>query len=103
MFLLASFTENHPLVVLEARAHGLPVVAYRVGGVPDVVGDAGLLASPFDVVELAAHLRRLLTDADERSRLRDIAFRGGEPVRWSESAARLHEQLRALENEADGP
>lgn len=99
VFLLASFTENHPLVALEARAHGLPLVGYRVGGVPDIVMDAGLLASPFDVVELGVQLRRLLTDSDERTRLKNLAFRDGEPVHWSESAARLHEQLRQLQGE----
>jgi glycosyltransferase involved in cell wall biosynthesis len=100
VFLLASFTENHPLVVLEARAHGLPVVGYRVGGVPDIVVDAGLLVSPFDVTELAVQLRRLLTDSDERARLKNLAFRDGEPVHWSESAARLHQQLLELDGEA---
>ena len=64
LFLLTSFTENHPLVLLEARAHGLPVVGYRVGGVPDIVVDAGVLVSPFDVVELGVQLRHLLTNAD---------------------------------------
>jgi glycosyltransferase involved in cell wall biosynthesis len=103
VFLTASFSENHPLVLLEARSHGLPVVGYRVGGIPDIVLDAGLLASPFDVVELGAQLRRLLTHADERARLRHLAFRGGEPVLWSESAARLHQQLSALGDDGLGP
>lgn len=97
IFLLASFTENHPLVLLEARAHGLPVVGYRVGGVPDVVAGAGLLASPFDVAALGALLRRVLSDTAERARLRGIAFEApAEAANWSESALGLRQQLRAL-------
>jgi len=97
VFLLGSFTENHPLVLLEARAYGLPVVAYRVGGVPDIVAEAGLLASPFDVCELGAQLRRVLSDSNERARLRSLALGAvGEAVAWSESAERLYQQLQAL-------
>lgn len=97
VFLLASFTENHPLVVLEARAHGLPIVAYRVGGVPDIVAGGGLLASPFDVTELGTLLRRVLSDADERARLRRIALRASDDAaKWSESAMNLYRQLQAL-------
>ena len=95
LFLLASVTENHPLVLLEARAYGLPVVGYRVGGVPDLVGDAGLLASPFDIEELGSLLRRALSDAPLRRRLSGLALRASDtPFEWSESALRLYEQLR---------
>ena len=98
LFLLASFTENHPLVVLEARSRGLPVVGYRVGGVSDIVAGAGLLASPFDVTELGTLLRRVLSDPAERTRLRGIALgAASEPADWSESATGLYQQLRALD------
>ena len=97
VFLLASFSENHPLVLLEARAYGLPVVAYRVGGVPDIVAEAGLLASPFDVGDLGAQLRRVLSDSNERARLRSLALAAaGEGISWSESAEGLRQQLQAL-------
>ncbi|HEU5073891.1 MAG TPA: glycosyltransferase [Polyangiaceae bacterium] len=98
VFLLPSLSENHPLVLMEARAYGVPVVSYHVGGVPDVVSGAGLLASPFDVAELAALLRRLLSDTGERMRLRGIALRAdsGAPE-WAESAKSLYRQLQVLD------
>jgi len=96
VFLLASFTENHPLVLLEARAHRLPIVAYRVGGVPDIVADAGLLASPFDREELGVLLRRVLSDMVERARLRDLVAGAPQATTWSESAMGLCQQLQAL-------
>jgi glycosyltransferase involved in cell wall biosynthesis len=55
-----------PLVVLEAMAQGVPIVASRRGGLPDLVadGETGLLFEAGQPVELAAHLR-LLASSDE--------------------------------------
>jgi glycosyltransferase involved in cell wall biosynthesis len=66
IFLLPSYTETYPLVLLEAQAHGLPVVAYNVHGIPDIVthGRDGLLATAGDTATLALHLRRLLTNPE---------------------------------------
>ncbi|GGC16548.1 glycosyltransferase [Cellulomonas carbonis] len=56
--------EAFGIVFLEAALHGLPVVAYRHGGVPEAVVDGvtGLLAPEGDVDALAAHLGSLLAD-----------------------------------------
>ena len=63
--------ETFGLVALEAMAAGVPVVASRVGGLPDVVsdGESGLLVAPGDAGELAAALERLLDDPQLRLRL----------------------------------
>lgn len=54
--------------LLEAAAAGVPVIASRVGGIPEVVqpGRTGELIEPGDSVALRAHLLRLLADADLR-------------------------------------
>jgi len=56
--------ENAPLVAIEAMAHGRPLVASRVGGLPELVddGETGLLFSRGDADDLAAKMRLLLTD-----------------------------------------
>lgn len=56
--------EGLPMTVIEAMAAGLPVVASRVGGVPEAVieGETGLLVEPGNVEELSAALQKLLTD-----------------------------------------
>lgn len=64
LFVLSSQTEGIPLTLLEAMARGLPVVATRVGGVPEVVveGETGLMVPPSDSEALAAGIRRVLAD-----------------------------------------
>ncbi|MEM7051670.1 MAG: N-acetyl-alpha-D-glucosaminyl L-malate synthase BshA [Acidobacteriota bacterium] len=66
LFLLTSETESFGLAVLEAMACGVPVVATRVGGVPEVVadGETGFLCPVGDVEAMAAAALRLLRDPD---------------------------------------
>jgi glycosyltransferase involved in cell wall biosynthesis len=79
VLVLASHAETYGMVVTEALARGLPVVATAVGGVPGALGFGaagsrpGLLVRPGDPVALAAALRAWLVDADLRQRLREAA------------------------------
>jgi glycosyltransferase involved in cell wall biosynthesis len=63
-FVLSSVNEGTPVVAIEALAAARPVVATRVGGVPDVVTDGvdGFLVEPGDVEALAERLERLALD-----------------------------------------
>ncbi|HRQ38148.1 MAG TPA: glycosyltransferase family 4 protein [Chloroflexota bacterium] len=69
--LLPSRTDSFGIVLLEAWAHGVPVIAARAGGIPGVVDDGqnGLLVEFGDVPALSQAIHRLLADADLRTRL----------------------------------
>jgi glycosyltransferase involved in cell wall biosynthesis len=71
IFCLPSFAEGLPVVLMEAMSYGLPVVATRIAGVPELVvhGESGLLVTPGRVEDLAAALRLLAIDAATRERL----------------------------------
>ncbi len=69
LLLMPSLWEGFGLVMLEAMAQRLPIIASRVSAIPEVVldGETGLLAPPRDVETLAAALNTLLSDADRRA------------------------------------
>lgn len=66
IFVLPSFAEGVPVVLMEAMAARLPVVASRVAGVPELVedGESGFLVPPGDVAALTARLGTLLADPE---------------------------------------
>lgn len=67
----AVWYEAFGLVIAEAMASECPVIASRIGGVPEVIvdGESGILVEPGNVPELKAAIRRLITDPALRARL----------------------------------
>jgi glycosyltransferase involved in cell wall biosynthesis len=91
LLVLPSAREGCPNVVLEALASGLPVVASRVGGIPDVVGTGqGILVPPGDPEALASALREALGRRWERDEVRG-AVTG---LTWDEAAGRYLDAYR---------
>jgi glycosyltransferase involved in cell wall biosynthesis len=62
LVVLSSIEENCPMVILEAMAAGVPVVAASVGGVPDLVteGETGLLCEPSETAAMPAQVQKAL-------------------------------------------
>ena len=69
IFAFPSLDEGFGMPVLEAMAHGLPVVTSNISAMPEVAGDAALLVNPFDVDEIAFALQRLANDENLREEL----------------------------------
>ena len=91
--------ENAPMSLLEAMAYGKPVVAARIGGIPELVEDgaSGILFEPGNSAELAAAMRRLAANPEQR---RAMGRAGRERVE-KKFSLRLHAQrLTALYSDA---
>ncbi len=70
VFVLPSLWEGQPLILQEALRAGVPIVATRTGGIPDLTGeDAALLVRPADPQRLAAALSRVLAEPGLAARL----------------------------------
>lgn len=71
VFVLPSLNEGMGRVLVEAMAAGVPVVASRTGGIPDLVrdGETGILVAPMDEAGLAEGLSRLLADSAQARRM----------------------------------
>jgi glycosyltransferase involved in cell wall biosynthesis len=95
VFVQPSLSEGLPLAVLEAMAHGLPVVASRVGGIPEAVvdGESGFLVPSGDPRALAAALARVL-DAGDRGAALGAAARARAVAEFS--VERMAERYREL-------
>ncbi len=77
ILVLPSFSENLPMVILEAFAHGIPVVSTPVGAIPEVVdqGRNGFLVPAGDVPALADALKRLIENPKLRQTFGQAARR----------------------------
>src|SRR5690606_26051990 len=100
-----SHADALPTALIQAQAAGRPVVASRVGGVPEIVSPAtGRLVPPGDVAALAAALAEVVADPGLRARLGAAgrAWYEGE-FRADAWAQALHELYRGLVHQRPGP
>jgi len=106
LLVLPSRGETFGMVVTEALARGIPVLTSDVDALPDTLGHApsggvpGMLVPPGDAAALSEALRRYLTDATLRGRLREAARERRRHLDdWHQAAGRLAAVLNKLQGE----
>ncbi|MFV2021101.1 glycosyltransferase family 4 protein [Micromonospora sp. LOL_023] len=109
LLVLPSHAETYGMVVTEALARGVPVLASRVGGVPQALGLAddgtvpGMLVPPGDPSVIGAALRNWLGDADRRTRLRAAAAQRRSTLpSWADTTAVVSAVLVELHRRQEG-
>jgi L-malate glycosyltransferase len=103
VFVLSSVSEGLGSSILAAMALGVPVVATRVGGVPDVLGGGGgVLVPPRDPSELADAVRTILGDSALRARVVTTARRESEKFSVSAMADQVLSVYRSCAHSLDG-
>ena len=98
LLVLPSLYEELGTVLLEAMWTGLPVVASRTGGIPDVIDDGvnGLLVPPGDPEALAGAINRVLSSADMARRLGKAAREQAKGYDWDVLAERVLEVYQGI-------
>jgi glycosyltransferase involved in cell wall biosynthesis len=109
LLVLASHAETYGMVVTEALAHGLPVLATEVGGVTEALGHGGdgtrpgLLVPPGDPAALGVALRSWLEDSELRDRLRRAARDRRRTLQpWGATASAVAAVLAGVVMSAEG-
>jgi glycosyltransferase involved in cell wall biosynthesis len=95
VLVVASEHEGFCVPVVEAMAHDLPVVAFREGALPEVLGDAGVLVETKDPVSLAQAVRSVVGESPHRQALVEAGRRRLVALELDRAAERLAEVLEA--------
>ncbi len=86
LFVFPSTWESYGMAAAEAMSYGKAVIASDVGGLPEVVGDAGMLVPPRDEGELVRAINLLLDEDDDRRRLGRKARERAKGYTWQHAA-----------------
>ena len=95
-------SENEPFgrVIVEAMAHGIPIVATNGGGVPELIreGEEGGLVDMGNTKEMAAKLMLLLHDAEQREKISIAAKKRAESFSLKKHVARMDQIFKRISN-----
>lgn len=96
IFAFPSLDEGFGIPVLEAMAHGVPVITSNRSALPEVAGDAALLINPEETDDLSNALLRLIQDADLRARLAASGRARAARYTWDRAAGATYSVYQEL-------
>ena len=86
MFLFPSLSEGFGMPVVEAMACGTPVITSNISCLPEIAGNAALLANPHDSFDIAAAIHSLANDEGLRHHLIESGFANAKRFSWKQTA-----------------
>jgi glycosyltransferase involved in cell wall biosynthesis len=96
IFALPSLDEGFGIPVLEAMAHGVPVVTSNRSALLEVAGDAALLVDPYTLEDLECALDRLIKDPDLRAKLSDLGRSRAKRYTWDRAVEATYSIYKEL-------
>lgn len=100
-FVYPSLYEGFGLPPLEAMASGTPVIVSQSSSLPEVIGDAGLYVNPLDAAELAATMKKVISDGDLSAALVAKGLKQAGRFSWRRAAEQTMEILRETAREGE--
>jgi len=95
LFIFPSLYEGFGFPLLEAMKMKVPIVTSNISSLPEVVGNAGILVDPTNVVEISVKVLQLLNDTVLRQSMIDLASKHCQQFTWEKTA---NETLKVYEN-----
>jgi glycosyltransferase involved in cell wall biosynthesis len=98
LLVLSSLEEGTPLVIIEAMALGKPVVATRVGGIPEIVENRknGILVEPRSPKQMATAISQILVDMELYQSFSLYAYEKAKPYTWENVCERYERIIQDL-------
>lgn len=103
LLLMLSKAEGFGLPVIEAMAHGCPVVAANRASLPEVAGDAGIIVDPDDIAGVSDAIHALVVDPHRHADLVQRGRRRAESYRWPEIARKMRDLYETVARPVAGP
>ncbi len=103
LLLMLSKAEGFGLPVIEAMAHGCPVVAANRASLPEVTGDAGLIVDPDNIAGVSEAIHSLVVDPHRHADLVQRGLRRAESYRWPGIARKMRDLYETVSRPVAGP